>query len=108
MVPERRCEMCCWAQQANAAGRYHHPTIVSSTKSIRPFAAGAATCSDFPRASGALRPSSREPSSARDGRMMAPRQFWVVARGINIGLNTRMYFCDEQEANLRPSGAESD
>ncbi|URR05103.1 hypothetical protein [Klebsiella pneumoniae] len=24
---------------------------------------------------------------------------WVVARGINIGLNTRMYFADEHEAN---------
>ncbi len=33
--------------------------------------------------------------------MMAPHvNLWVVARGINIGLNTRMYFCDEQEANL--------
>jgi protocatechuate 3,4-dioxygenase alpha subunit len=32
--------------------------------------------------------------------MMAPHvNLWVVARGINIGLNTRMYFSDEQEAN---------
>jgi protocatechuate 3,4-dioxygenase alpha subunit len=36
----------------------------------------------------------------RDGRMMAPHiSFWIVARGINIGLNTRMYFSDEDEAN---------
>ncbi|CCF21468.1 Protocatechuate 3,4-dioxygenase alpha chain [Pseudorhizobium banfieldiae] len=36
----------------------------------------------------------------RDGRMMAPHvNFWIVARGINIGLNTRMYFSDEEEAN---------
>jgi protocatechuate 3,4-dioxygenase alpha subunit len=36
----------------------------------------------------------------RDGRLMAPHvNLWVVARGINIGLNTRMYFADEQEAN---------
>ena len=35
-----------------------------------------------------------------DGRMMAPHiTFWVVARGINIGLHTRMYFPDEPEAN---------
>jgi protocatechuate 3,4-dioxygenase, alpha subunit len=28
-----------------------------------------------------------------DGRMMAPHiSFWIVARGINIGLQTRMYF----------------
>ncbi len=32
--------------------------------------------------------------------MMAPHvNLWIVARGINIGLNTRMYFSDEQEAN---------
>jgi protocatechuate 3,4-dioxygenase alpha subunit len=36
----------------------------------------------------------------RDGRMMAPHiTFWIVARGINIGLQTRMYFGDEQKAN---------
>ncbi len=35
-----------------------------------------------------------------DGRMQAPHiSFWIVARGINIGLNTRMYFSDEEEAN---------
>ena len=32
--------------------------------------------------------------------MMAPHlNLWIVARGINIGLNTRMYFSDEQAAN---------
>ena len=31
---------------------------------------------------------------------MAPHlNLWIVARGINIGLNTRMYFADESEAN---------
>jgi protocatechuate 3,4-dioxygenase alpha subunit len=35
-----------------------------------------------------------------DGRLQAPHiLFWIVARGINIGLNTRMYFPDEAEAN---------
>jgi protocatechuate 3,4-dioxygenase alpha subunit len=35
-----------------------------------------------------------------DGRPMAPHiTFWVVARGINIGLQTRMYFPEEEEAN---------
>ncbi len=29
----------------------------------------------------------------KDGRFMAPHiTFWIVARGINIGLHTRMYF----------------
>lgn len=35
-----------------------------------------------------------------DGRMQAPHiTMWVVARGINIGLQTRMYFPDEEKAN---------
>ena len=35
-----------------------------------------------------------------DGRLMAPHiTFWIVARGINIGLHTRMYFGDEEKAN---------
>ena len=35
-----------------------------------------------------------------DGRPQAPHiTFWIVARGINIGLHTRMYFDDEAEAN---------
>jgi protocatechuate 3,4-dioxygenase alpha subunit len=36
----------------------------------------------------------------KDGRMMAPHvTVWIVARGINIGLQTRIYFEDEKEAN---------
>jgi len=36
----------------------------------------------------------------RDGRRQAPHiTFWIVARGINIGLHTRMYFGDEEQAN---------
>ncbi|WP_169568559.1 protocatechuate 3,4-dioxygenase subunit alpha [Sneathiella limimaris] len=36
----------------------------------------------------------------KDGRPMAPHiTFWIVARGINLGLHTRMYFSDEDEAN---------
>lgn len=36
----------------------------------------------------------------RDGRMMAPHlNLWLVSRGINVGLNTRMYFGDEADAN---------
>ncbi|EPE94489.1 protocatechuate 3,4-dioxygenase subunit alpha [Rhizobium grahamii] len=35
-----------------------------------------------------------------DGRKMAPHiTVWIVARGINIGLHTRMYFPEEVEAN---------
>ncbi|WP_128255372.1 protocatechuate 3,4-dioxygenase subunit alpha [Falsirhodobacter deserti] len=37
---------------------------------------------------------------APDGRMMTPHiALWVVARGINLGLQTRICFEDEEEAN---------
>lgn len=37
---------------------------------------------------------------ASDGRLQAPHiSFWIVARGINIGLSTRLYFADEPDAN---------
>lgn len=36
-----------------------------------------------------------------DGRLQAPHvTLWIVARGINIGLHTRLYFRDEVEANM--------
>ncbi|EJT06659.1 protocatechuate 3,4-dioxygenase subunit alpha [Rhizobium sp. CCGE 510] len=36
----------------------------------------------------------------KDGRRQAPHiTVWIVARGINIGLHTRMYFPEETEAN---------
>ena len=35
-----------------------------------------------------------------DGRPMAPHvALWIVARGVNIGLQTRLYFADEADAN---------
>lgn len=35
-----------------------------------------------------------------DGRLQAPHvSVWIVARGINIGLQTRLYFADEAKAN---------
>lgn len=36
----------------------------------------------------------------RDGRPMAPHPtFWITARGVNIGLHTRLYVADEAAAN---------
>ncbi len=35
-----------------------------------------------------------------DGRLQAPHvTVWIVARGINLGLHTRIYFADEAAAN---------
>lgn len=40
------------------------------------------------------------PVPGPDGKPMAPHvTLWIVARGINVGLHTRLYFDDEGEAN---------
>ncbi|HBR4072892.1 TPA: protocatechuate 3,4-dioxygenase subunit alpha [Klebsiella pneumoniae] len=58
------------------------------------------TCSDFTSGIWRFETIKPGPVVGRDGRLMAPHvNLWVVARGINIGLNTRMYFADEHEAN---------
>jgi protocatechuate 3,4-dioxygenase alpha subunit len=37
-----------------------------------------------------------------DGAPMAPHiTFWIIARGVNVGLHTRMYFSDEAAANAK-------
>lgn len=39
------------------------------------------------------------PVPTRDGRLQAPHiSLWIVARGINIGLSTRIYFDDEDNS----------
>ena len=56
--------------------------------------------SDFDTGAFAFETVKPGPVMGRSGRLMAPHlSLWVVARGINIGLNTRMYFGDEDEAN---------
>lgn len=40
------------------------------------------------------------PVAGPDGKPMAPHvALWIVARGVNIGLQTRLYFADEADAN---------
>lgn len=40
------------------------------------------------------------PVRLRDGRLQAPHiALWIVARGINIGLQTRIYFSDEDNSS---------
>lgn len=86
--------------QANAAGRYNHPAD-SQNKGIDPdFRGWGRGCSDFESGVYTFETIKPGPVEGRNGRTMAPHiNFWIVARGINIGLNTRMYFSDEATAN---------
>ena len=87
--------------QANADGRYAHPGDRQPGKEIDPtFRGWARSCSDFTTGLYAIETIKPGSVMGRKGRPMAPHlNFWIVARGINIGLNTRMYFDDEADAN---------
>jgi protocatechuate 3,4-dioxygenase alpha subunit len=88
--------------QANADGKYRHPADLQE-KDIDPdFRGWGRGCSNFE--SGLYTFDTVKPGivQGRDGRPMAPHiNFWIVARGINLGLNTRMYFSDEAQVNAK-------
>ncbi|WBL80261.1 protocatechuate 3,4-dioxygenase subunit alpha [Bradyrhizobium xenonodulans] len=86
--------------QANAAGRYNHPADRSAGAPDQDFRGWGRGGSDFD--SGLVTFETIKPGAIIDkmGRKCAPHvNVWIVARGINIGLNTRLYFSDEEAAN---------
>lgn len=86
--------------QANAQGRYNHPADRQNKPLDQHFRGWGRTGTDF--STGVYTFETIKPGAVpgRDGRIMAPHvNFWIVARGINIGLSTRMYFSDEASAN---------
>jgi protocatechuate 3,4-dioxygenase, alpha subunit len=87
--------------QANAAGRYNHPADRQEKALDRNFRGWARTGTDFE--SGLYRIRTVKPGAVagrRGRKTMAPHiSFWIVSRGINIGLATRMYFADEAAVN---------
>ncbi|MAL39053.1 MAG: protocatechuate 3,4-dioxygenase subunit alpha [Thalassospira sp.] len=87
--------------QANADGRYNHELDRQNTGEIDAnFRGWGRTGTDFETAVYRFETIKPGVVTGRNGRDMAPHvNFWIVARGINIGLNTRMYFGDEQNAN---------
>ncbi|MBP3128213.1 protocatechuate 3,4-dioxygenase subunit alpha [Thalassospira sp. ER-Se-21-Dark] len=87
--------------QANADGRYNHELDRQNSGKIdEDFRGWGRTGTDFDTALYRFETIKPGRVSGRNGMDMAPHiNFWIVARGINIGLNTRMYFADEQDAN---------
>lgn len=86
--------------QANAAGIYASPADRRADAVEDGFRGWGRLISDFD--SGLFSFDTVKPGivPGRGGRPMAPHlNLWIVARGINIGLSTRMYFDDEAEAN---------
>ncbi|AVO39067.1 protocatechuate 3,4-dioxygenase subunit alpha [Pukyongiella litopenaei] len=86
------------AWQANAAGHYAHPEGGGPVEDG--FRGWGRVITDFETGEWAFETVKPGAAKGRSGLLMAPHiSLWVVARGINIGLNTRMYFDDETEAN---------
>jgi protocatechuate 3,4-dioxygenase, alpha subunit len=86
--------------QANAAGKYNHPADRQQKPIDESFRGWGRACSDFETGVWTFDTIKPGVVSGRKGRPMAPHvNLWIVARGINVGLNTRMYFSDEEKAN---------
>lgn len=86
--------------QANAAGLYPHPADSGASKVEDAFRGWGRVISDFDTGLYSFDTIKPGRVPGRNKRIMAPHlNLWIVARGINIGLNTRMYFGDEAEAN---------
>ncbi len=86
--------------QANADGHYAHPEGGGEVE--EGFRGWGRVITDFDTGQWGFDSVKPGAVMGRNGRLMAPHlNLWIVARGINIGLNTRMYFGDESEANAK-------
>ena len=84
--------------QANANGHYAHPEDGGEVEDG--FRGWGRVISDFDTGEWSFETVKPGKTQGRNVGTQAPHlNFWIVARGINIGLNTRMYFEDEVEAN---------
>jgi len=86
--------------QANAEGHYAHPEGGGPVE--EGFRGWGRVITDFETGAWGFDTVKPGPTRGRTGGTQAPHlNLWLVARGINIGLNTRMYFGDEAEANAK-------
>ena len=100
-TPVRDVLIECW--QANAEGKYAHPGDRQGGKALDPsFRGWGRACSDFETGIWTFETVKPGPVEGRNGSVQAPHvSLWIVARGINLGLNTRLYFSDEAAANAK-------
>ncbi|WP_417603824.1 protocatechuate 3,4-dioxygenase subunit alpha [Primorskyibacter flagellatus] len=84
--------------QANADGIYAHPEHLGAVEDG--FRGWGRVITDFNTGEWGFDTIKPGAVMGRNEQMMAPHiNLWVVARGINVGLNTRIYFSDEETAN---------
>jgi len=86
--------------QANSQGRYNHPEDRRELEIEPDFRGWGRVIPDFATGVFSFETVKPGPVPVAGGRSQAPHlSLWLVARGINLGLATRMYFADEAEAN---------
>lgn len=86
--------------QADAAGLFHSPNETRGTADPA-FLGWGRQATDLETGVYRFETIKPGPAPTSDGQLQAPHiAFWIVARGINIGLLTRMYFGDEPDANV--------
>ena len=86
--------------QADAAGIYPHPEDPRAAQCAPGFRGWGRVITDFDTGLWGFETIKPGSVMGRNSRPMAPHiNLWIVARGINIGLNTRMYFEDEDNAD---------
>lgn len=86
--------------QANAEGHYAHPEGGGDVENG--FRGWGRVITDFESGEWGFDTIKPGHTQGRNVGQQAPHlNLWLVARGINIGLNTRMYFGDESAANAK-------
>ena len=85
--------------QANAEGIYAHNEDPRHTKVEQGFSGWGRVISDFDSGEFAINTIKPGATPGRNGATQAPHiNLWIVARGINVGLNTRIYFEEDRDA----------
>ncbi len=87
--------------QADAHGRYHHPADARDLPEVAGFRGWGRAVTDFQTGFWwfeTMKPG-RVPGRQGQGLMAPHVSLWIAARGINMGLHTRLYFADEAAAN---------
>jgi protocatechuate 3,4-dioxygenase alpha subunit len=88
--------------QANAAGKYAHPADTQDKPLDPTFRGWGRTGADFDTGVYSFETIKPGAAAGRGGAVQAPHICLILfARGINLGLHTRLYFSDEAKANAK-------
>lgn len=87
--------------QADSNGIYPHPEDPRATEVAKGFRGWGRVITDFDTGLWSFDTIKPGAVPGRMGRVQAPHlNLWIVARGINVGLNTRLYFPEDDAAHV--------